>query len=73
MTKETKKERRENALDENVSHQHYEAACFQCESVNSLSMFCHRKNDKMVGWLFGCERCHKFIGGKKLSTMIVDD
>jgi len=48
----------------------YVAHCIFCESTDNLYMYAHRKEDKMVGFIFICDECKGKVDDKEIKFFI---
>ncbi len=44
--------------------------CFNCGRTVYLTMFAHRKNKKIVGWVFLCTACARIMAGKEMEFIV---
>ncbi len=48
----------------------YQIACIGCfKHTTALSMFPHRKDGHMVGWVFACPKCWESVAGGEINLI----
>lgn len=46
--------------------------CHECDATNRLVSLAHRRKDKkIVGWIFLCEKCYEVVAGQELKTEVI--
>lgn len=44
----------------------YNCTCILCGRISDLRMIAHRISDKLVGWIFACEKCESDVVDRNL-------
>ena len=44
--------------------------CFNCGRTVYLTMFAHRRNKKIVGWVFLCTACAPIMADKEMELVV---
>ena len=51
----------------------FTASCYRCGTTNNLEMVPHRKDERLVGWIFSCHDCAPKVYGGEVSVVFPND